>query len=230
MRSFCTESDEQLAWWENIPLLSYILLRGKSRHSGKPISGKYPLIEALTALVAVGTFIKFGLTPTGIVVFALAAALIAITWIDLEFLIIPNVISYPGMTLGLLLGILSQYTGWFTFPITQSAVDSLMGFLVGGGFFFVVGQGYYLATKRVGLGGGDIKLMGMTGAFLGIGSILPTILIGSVAGVIVGVFTIIISGGGRHSEIPFGPWLSLGAAVYMFADPTSMPFAIFALP
>jgi leader peptidase (prepilin peptidase)/N-methyltransferase len=227
IRSFCPDSETTLSWWENIPLISYAILRGKSRYSNHPIPGKYPLIEIVCGFSALASYARYGASPTAVVVFALLAALIAITWIDLEFLIIPNVISFPGMTIGLLLGIASQYTSWFGFPITQGAFDSLLGFLVGGGFFYIIGVGYYICTKRVGLGGGDIKLMGMTGAILGINSVIPTVLVGSIAGVVVGIMTIILKGGSRHSEIPFGPWLALGAAVYMFSDPNL--FAVYAL-
>lgn len=223
-RSFCTKSNTQLAWWENIPLLSYLFLGGVSRHSGEKISGKYPLIEFITGMLAVASYAKYGATPTALVVFALAATLIAITWIDLEFMIIPDVISFPGMIIGFILSITSQYNPeMFQHPITQSAWETLLGFLIGAGFFYVIGNAYYFFTKRHGLGGGDVKLMGMTGAILGYNSILPTIMIGSIAGSVVGIATILISGGGRHSEIPFGPWLSLGAAVYLFADPSLFP-------
>jgi leader peptidase (prepilin peptidase)/N-methyltransferase len=168
-------------------------------------------------------YLTFGLTPTGMVMFALVSVLIAISFIDLEFRIIPNVISYPGMTLGLLLGIVSQFTPYFqcapeaTFcPITQSATDSLLGWLFGGGVFIVIGEVYYRVTNRVGLGFGDVKLMGMTGAILGWQSVFPTIFVGALLGSVVGVIVMVVRSSGRHTEIPFGPWLSLGAVLYLF--------------
>jgi leader peptidase (prepilin peptidase)/N-methyltransferase len=153
-----------------------------------------------------------------VLVFALSAVLITITFIDLDFKIIPNVISFPGMTLGLLIGIMSQYTGVFAWPITTSAFDSLIGFLLGGGFFYIIGLFYYALTKRVGLGGGDIKLMAMVGALLGYEAIVPSIFAGSLFGAVVGILTVAFKGGGRHTEIPFGPWLSLGTLVYMYVN------------
>ncbi|MCB0321325.1 MAG: prepilin peptidase [Bdellovibrionales bacterium] len=220
-RSFCTSCERTLLWWENIPVLSWLVLRGKCKECKSPISGRYPFVEVLTGFAAFASYLHFGPTPTALIVFAITASLIAITFIDLDFKIIPNVISFPGMTLGLLLGILSQYTGYFTEPVTQSAWDSLTGFLCGGGFFYVVGLLYYAFTKRVGLGGGDIKLLAYTGAALGVDSVIPTIFAGSLVGAVVGVVTVLIKGGGRHTEIPFGPWLSLGAIIYMFFD---LPF------
>lgn len=224
MRSFCPQSDRTLTWWENIPVLSYLILGGKSRYTKNPIPFRYPLIEMMTGAFCIGTYFRFGLTPTSVIIFCLLCSLVAITFIDLEFLIIPNVISFPGMTIGLLLGICAQYTNWLQAPLTQGALDSLLGFLIGGGFFYAVGAGYYLLTKRVGLGGGDIKLLGMTGAILGVNSVIPTILAGSLIGVVVGVLSIVLKGGGRHSEIPFGPWLSLGTILYIFGGAQLFPF------
>lgn len=217
-RSFCPKCQAQISWWENIPVLSWLILGAKCRHCREPISGQYPLVELLSALAAAATWIHFGLTPTGLVVYALTAALIVITFIDFEFKIIPDVISFPGMTLGMILGIASQYTGAFDFPVTQSAWDSLVGFLIGAGFFYVISRAYLAATDRVGLGGGDVKLMGMTGAIMGYQSVIPTLFAGSMLGAAVGILTIVVRGGGRHTEIPFGPWLSIGALLYVFAD------------
>lgn len=223
-RSFCPQSDKKLTWWENIPVLSYLILGGKSRYTKKAIPFKYPLIEMMTAAFGIATYFRFGLTPTGVIIFCFVCSLIAITFIDLEFLIIPNVISFPGMIFGLLLGICAQYTNYIQLPLTQSAMDSLLGFLCGGGSFYLIGTGYLLATKREGLGGGDVKLLGMTGAILGINSVLPTILSGSLIGAVVGILSIFIKGGDRHSEIPFGPWLSLGAILYIYGGVELFPF------
>ncbi len=218
-RSFCPGCQMMIQWYDNLPVLSWILLRGKCRGCKTKISPQYPVVEALSALAAIETVIRFDVTPTAFVIYALVAALIAITFIDLEHKIIPNLISFPGMTLGLLLGIASQYTHAFQSPpITRDALDSLLGFIVGGGFFHVIGAVYYLFTKRVGLGGGDIKLMAMTGAILGWESVPTTIFMGSLIGSVVGIGMMVVRGGGRHIEIPFGPWLSLGAIIYIFSD------------
>ncbi len=221
VRSFCPSCDKSLLWWHNVPVISWVLLRGKCHFCKASISGQYPLVELLSVAAALASYVHFQLTPTAFVIYVLTATLIVITFIDLEFKIIPNVISFPGMIIGLCLGILSQFTGWFAYPVTQSAIDSLLGFLVGGGFFYVISIFYYAVSKRVGLGGGDIKLLAMTGAILGIASVPTTIFAGSLLGAVVGVLTIIIRGGGRHTEIPFGPWLALGVIVHIFTD---LPF------
>ena len=216
-RSFCPGCQMMIAWSDNIPVLSWLFLRGKCRGCGIKISAVYPLVEALSGLAAVACVLRFEHLPTAVLVYLLVAALITITFIDLEHKIIPNLISFPGMTIGLLLGIEQEYLRFFTVPINNGVLDSLLGFLVGGGFFYVIGLGYYLATKRVGLGGGDIKLMAMTGALLGWESVPTTIFMGSMIGSVVGVSWMLIKGGGRHLEIPFGPWLSLGAIIYLFS-------------
>jgi leader peptidase (prepilin peptidase) / N-methyltransferase len=218
LRSFCPNCQAQLAWWENIPVLSWLLLRAKCSRCRAPINGQYPLVEMLSAIAAVASYFHFGLTPTGVAVYALVAVLILVTFIDLEFKIIPNVISFSGIIIGCCLSIVSQFTHLFSWPLTEGTIDSLLGILGGGGFFYIIGIFYYAISKRDGLGGGDIKLMGLTGAVLGAGSVVPIIFAGSLFGAIAGILTVYIRGGTRHSEIPFGPWLSLGAVLYIFAN------------
>lgn len=220
-RSFCPKCNRAISWKDNIPLLGWLLLRGKCRHCEKPISSRYPLVEVISAFLAVASYIVFGATPTAIVIYALGASLVVISFIDFDFKIIPNVISLPGIVIGLAIGVISQFSGIFDAPVSTGALDSLIGMLAGGGFFYIVGEVYYLITKRNGLGGGDIKLLGMTGAILGWKSVAPTIFVGSLLGAILGIGLMIFRGGGRQLEIPFGPWLSAGVLVYIFGD---LPF------
>lgn len=219
-RSYCPNCETQLTWFENIPVLAWLAIGGKCRHCKAKISGQYPLVELLSGLAAAASFIYFPHLPTAAVIYALTATLIVITFIDLEFKIIPNRINYPGIVIGLGIGAISEFTQptFFHPPVTQGLYDSVIGFLVGGGIFYVIGEIYYLATKRDGLGGGDIKFLAMTGAILGWQSVPQTIFIGSCSGAIVGILYMVIKGGGRQLEIPFGPWLSLGVMVYMFGS------------
>ena len=184
------------------------------------------IIELLAAGTGYLTVDIFGVTPTGGVVFVLVLTLIAISFIDLEFRIIPDRISYPGITLGLILGIVSQYTDLFRChpfqhlcPITQGAADTLYGFAAGGNFFWMLGGLYLLVTKIDGLGFGDVKLLAMTGAILGIHSVIPTIMLGSISGSVIGIVVMLVTGQGRRTAIPFGPFLSLGAILYIYFDP-----------
>lgn len=217
-RSYCPRCSTTLSWFENIPVLSWIVLGGRCRHCKARISGQYPLVELLSGVFAILSYLHFGLTITALIVYALSVTLVAISFIDLEFRIIPNVISLPGITIGLLLGITSQFTHAFSWPITTGAIDSLIGMLIGGGIFYFIAWIYYLMTKKIGLGGGDIKLLGMTGAILGWESVPQTIILGSIIGSIVGIGAMLVYKTGRNTEIPFGPWLSLGAILYIFAD------------
>ena len=219
--SQCPGCNKQLLPWMNIPVVSWLCLRAKCWFCKKPISGQYPLVEILSGFACAASYSHFGITPTGILIYLLTATLIVISFIDFEFKIIPDVISFPGMTLGLIVGIIAEYTNIFAWPITTGAINSLIGFLVGGGFFYIIAYVYYFFTKQIGIGGGDIKLMAMVGALLGWEAIPPSIFVGSFVGAIVGILMMLFQGTGRKTEIPFGPWLSVGTILYMF---TSLPF------
>lgn len=217
-RSYCPNCKYQLSAFDNIPVLSWIFLGGKCRNCKQSISGQYPLVEILSAIAAFECLVKFGLNPTSVLIYFFTLSLIVITFIDLEFKIIPDVISYPGMIIGLTIGGTNQYFHFFSDPVSQSAQESLIGMFVGGGFFYIISWGYYLSTKEIGLGGGDIKLMGMVGTIFGWKIIADTIFLGSLFGAVIGIGVMIFAGGGRKSEIPFGPWLSLGAIIYIFTN------------
>jgi leader peptidase (prepilin peptidase)/N-methyltransferase len=226
-RSFCPTCNKTLTWWQNIPIFSFLLQGGKCVNCKQKIPARYLIVELLAAASGYATVEVFGINPTGIVVFALVLTLIAISFIDLDHKIIPDRISFPGMIIGLIIGMVSQYSNIFRCrpfqhlcPVSQGAVDSLIGFIAGGGFFWLIGWGYFVATKKDGLGFGDVKLMAMTGAILGMHSVAPTVILGSLTGAVVGVAVMIATGGGRNTEIPFGPWLSIGAILYIFFDPT----------
>ena len=216
-RSFCPKCGTQLVWWENIPVLSWLILMGKCRTCSNAISIRYPLIEMLTLLIGFYSIYQFGFTINASFVFLLTSTLLVITAIDLDFKIIPNRITFPGMVVGLLMGIVAEYYRPFPFPFTQGALDSLIGFILGGGTFYLINWGYLLATGRSGLGGGDVKLMAMLGAIMGYGCLMTTVFVGSLAGSIIGLLIIVGTNKGRYYEIPFGPWLALGAVAHIFS-------------
>lgn len=224
VRSFCPECEKQLTWIENIPLVSWLAQRGKCQNCSTKIPFRYPFVEALSMVAAISSYICFRESLTAILVYIILATLIVITFIDLDFKIIPNRITYPGMIIGFIIGLISEFYSPFIWPITTGIIDSLIGFAIGGGFFLSIGWVYYLFTKKVGLGGGDVKLMAMLGAVLGWQSIFPTIFLGSLFGSVIGIFIIYGQKGGRHAEIPFGPWLALGAVIYIFWNPQIFAF------
>jgi len=205
--SHCPQCQKPIRWYDNIPLVSYLVLRGKCRHCHQPISVQYPLVEGIAALLSFFLFIRFGPSLSYLFYFAFAAALVVITVIDLYHQIIPDVISLPGIGVGLLASwILPQ----------ASVVNALVGVLLGGGSLFVVATVYEWLFKREGMGGGDVKLLAMIGAFLGWKAVILTILLGSLIGSIVGITVMILKGRDFKLAIPFGPFLSLGALISLF--------------
>lgn len=171
---------------------------------------RYPLIELVSGLFAVAVFIRYGLSWEGIFLYALVAALLVITFIDIDHKIIPDVITYPGIVVGFLT---SLVLGRITYK------ESLFGIILGGGVLLLIALGYYLLTKREGMGGGDIKLLAMIGAFLGWKGVIFTVFVGSAIGTVVGIALALRTEGGRKLAIPFGPFLSLGALLFLFFGP-----------
>lgn len=211
--SACTGCGHRLSWFENIPLLSFVFLKARCRQCGSPISFQYPLVELLNALFYVLFWLKFGLNATMMIYAAFFSALLVITFIDLKHYIIPDVISLPGIPAGLAASFLLPQISW---------MDSFLGIIIGGGILFLVAWGYYLITKREGMGGGDIKLLAMIGAFLGWQSIPAIIFFSAAVGSVTGILLMFIQGKGRHHAIPYGPFLAGAATFYMFFGPEIM--------
>jgi leader peptidase (prepilin peptidase) / N-methyltransferase len=209
-RSFCPQCRAPVRGYDNIPLLSYLLLRGRCRNCGAPISWRYPLVEAITGAFAVVLFWKFGLTLGFFAFFAFTAALIVITFIDMDHRIIPDVISLPGIGMGFLLSFFLPNPSW---------VESLIGLLAGGGSLYLVAIAYEALTKREGMGGGDVKLLAMIGAWLGWKAVLFTLFFASLSGTLIGGGAMLLQKQGRQYAIPFGPFLAFGALAYLFFGP-----------
>jgi leader peptidase (prepilin peptidase)/N-methyltransferase len=161
----------------------------------------------LTAILSLMVYWKFGLSAQYLCAFLFAGALIVITFIDLDHQIIPDVISLPGIPLFFLAAV---------FVMKLRFLDAFLGFLIGGGVLYGVAFTYELITKREGMGGGDIKLLAMIGAFLGWQSLLFVLLVSSLTGAIVGVTIMLVRGQDMKYAVPFGPFLSLGAVAYLF--------------
>ena len=205
--SHCPHCKSPIKYYDNIPLISYLLLGGRCRHCRSPISFQYPLVEGITALGSFILFIKFGPSLSYLFYFLFVASLIVITVIDLYHQIIPDVISLPGIGVGLLASLLIPQ---ITF------LNSLFGVLLGGGSLFLVATIYQWFFKREGMGGGDVKLLAMIGAFLGWKAVVLTILLGSLIGSIIGISIMILKGKDFKYAIPFGPFLSTGAVIALF--------------
>ena len=207
--SHCRACSTPLPWYDNLPLISYLVRRGRCGSCGTAFSARYFFVELLTGLMAVALTWQFGLTLTTLGYFAFAAALIVITFIDFDYQIIPDVISIPGILAGLLFSFLSPLP-------TLDIWTSLIGAVAGGGFLLTVALGYQAFTGREGMGGGDVKLLAMIGAFLGWRAIPFTIFFASCVGSLVGITTMIRRQADSQLALPFGPFLSLGALGYLF--------------
>ena len=205
--SHCPHCKNAIKFYDNIPLVSYFLLRGRCRYCQGTISLQYPLVEGITALSSLFLFIKFGPSLNYLFYFSFVSALIVITVIDLYHQIIPDAISLPGIGVGLLASILIPKITFF---------NSLIGILLGGGSLFLVATLYQWLFKREGMGGGDVKLLAMIGAFLGWKAVLLTILLSSLIGSVTGILMMVVKGKDFKYAIPFGPFLSLGAVISLF--------------
>jgi len=202
-RSHCPQCAQTIAWYDNLPILSYFWLRGRCRACRRRISWRYPLVEALNA-AGYGLIIwRFGFSASALMYLLLWSSLIVISFIDLDHMIIPDRITLPGIALGLVAGTLLLPRWW----------DSVVGLLVGGGIlYFMAWISPYLFGKE-GMGGGDIKLLAMIGAFLGWKPAILTIFFGGLLGAVVGVTLMGVRVITREAYLPFGPFLSLGAVV-----------------
>lgn len=200
--SACPRCSAPILWYDNIPLLSYLLLGGRCRHCRGSISWRYPAVEFLTAALFVLAFLEWGWSLELVPGLVLIAALIAITVIDLDHQIIPDVITLPGIVAGLLASLLIPHLSW---------LNALVGAVVGGGIFVVI-----IVASGGGMGGGDMKLGAMLGAFLGWKLMLVALLLAVLAGGSVAIWLILTARKGRKDPVPFGPFLALGGLVSLF--------------
>ena len=205
--SHCPNCSCGIRWYDNIPLISYLLLRGKCRGCGTRISPQYPLVELLNGLLTLALFLRFGPTFSFLALSLFCSALVVITFIDLEHQIIPDEISLPGILLGFLFSFFLPGHTW---------LNSLIGILLGGGSLLLVASGYHWLTGKEGMGGGDIKLLAMMGAFLGWKAIPFIIFASSLVGSVVGISLMLIKKKDSKLAIPFGPYLAFAAILYIF--------------
>ena len=206
-RSKCQECNNMIAFYDNIPVISYLWLKGRCRHCGVKIGLRYPTVELLGGLFALATFLKFGLSLESLIYYVFIASLLVVTFIDLDHRIIPDVITLPGIPI--------FFAASFALP-DITAKDALIGILAGGGSLYLVAWVYSLLTKKEGMGGGDIKLLAMMGAIIGLKGVIFTIFVSSLVGTLSGLAVMLQSRKGMKLAVPFGPFLSLGGITYIF--------------
>jgi len=205
--SRCPKCHIPIKWYDNIPVFSYLWLRGKCRGCRSAISLRYPVVEILSGSFALGVYVTFGFSIEAMIVFLFICTLLVVTFIDIDHRIIPDLITLPGIPICF---IASLVLGKIT-PLA-----SLGGILLGGGSLWTVAWGYSLLTGKEGMGGGDIKLLAMIGALIGWKGVLFTIFISSAVGTITGIIVMIGSRQRGKLAVPFGPFLSIGAMLYIF--------------
>jgi leader peptidase (prepilin peptidase)/N-methyltransferase len=208
--SHCPRCNTPLHWYENIPIASYLVLRGRCRTCGEKISIQYPLVELGMGLLSLFLLRQFGPEISYLVYFVFVAALLPIIVIDIHHQIIPDLISLPGIVLGFIASFFIPEITW-----QQSA----LGILLGGGVLYGIALTYYLLAKRDGMGGGDIKLLAMIGAFLGWQSLLFVVFFSSLTGSIIGIAAMFKQKKGGRTRIPFGPFLATSAMAWLFFRP-----------
>jgi leader peptidase (prepilin peptidase)/N-methyltransferase len=205
--SRCPQCGTRLRWVDNIPVVSWLALRGRCRQCGATISKQYPIVEILTAILFM---VVVFLTPPGWLLVSrllFTAILIVLFAIDLELQILPNAITLPAIAVGFA----------FSFVVPPGPMPALLGILLGAGLLYAIAAGYYLLRKEEGLGMGDVKMLAMIGAFLGWRAVLLTLVLSSFAGALVGVTIMALRREGLRYALPFGTFLALGAFVSMLA-------------
>lgn len=205
--SHCPVCQTAIRAHQNIPVISFILLGGRCGTCGIQISWKYPLVEALHGVAFLFIFQQFGPTLNTLIYCLFFAALVAVTFIDLSHRIVPDQITLPGMVIGVVCA---------STVLPPGMLSSLIGLFAGGGIFYLVAVLSLAILKKEGMGGGDIKLIAMIGAFLGWKGMLLTIFLAACSGSFIGILLILAQGRDRAEPIPFGPFLALGAVVALF--------------
>lgn len=209
-RSRCPACGALIRAFDNVPLLSFLWLRGRCRDCRAAISIRYPAVELLNGLGYVLLWRRFGWTPDALIYGVFFSALVVVTFIDWDHQIIPNRITLPGIVVGLV----SAAT-----VLTGSFVDAVIGAALGGGLLYAVAVASEWVLKKEGMGLGDVKLLAMIGAFLGWKAVLVTVFVGALGGSFVGLALMALKLKRRDDPIPFGPFLALGAVSALFAGP-----------
>lgn len=208
--SRCPKCRQPIRFYDNVPILSFIILGGRCRDCGARISWRYPLIEFISACLSLGLYYKFGLTPAYLIFFAFCASMLVIFWIDLDHMIIPDTISLGGLIVGVVATVFGIIPG-MTWKM------SVIGLIFGALVLYIPAVIYEKLRGIEGLGGGDVKLLAMIGAFYGPYGALFVLIVSSLVGSLAGILNMAFRGGSSTTPIPFGPFLAFAAVFYVFA-------------
>jgi leader peptidase (prepilin peptidase)/N-methyltransferase len=226
--SACPKCGSEIRAYDNIPVVSYLVLSGKCRFCKAPISAMYPVVEFLTAVLFLGCYAAFGLTPEAFKWAAFSALMIVLVFTDLRERILPDVVNYTGLCIGLIVSVFAPPMDGTANLIAShllaspppapvvSFADALLGALIGSGLLWLVSEAYFRLRGREGMGLGDVKMMLMAGAFLGVKRTLLTIFAGSLLGSVLGIAFILAKRKGSDYELPFGSFLGMAALLVVF--------------
>lgn len=202
--SHCLKCRSNISPKDNIPLLSFILLKGRCRNCKSKISIQYPIVELLTGLIYLIIYLTYGLSVQTLIYIFLSSSLIIIAFIDLNEQIVPDEISLPGIVIGFVISFFVPYI---------SFINSALGVFIGGGIILIIGMGGSVIFKKEAMGGGDVKLAAMIGAFLGWRYIIISLFLGFFLGALAGIFLILSKIKRREDVVPFGPFIVLGSLI-----------------
>jgi leader peptidase (prepilin peptidase) / N-methyltransferase len=211
-RSRCPSCGKEVAAYDNVPLLSYLVLLGRCRHCKAGISLRYPFVEASVGAASLAAVLRHGPSLAAVVELAFVAAMVALIFIDYDHKILPDSITIPGTVLGLFYAGLRSVLALSPRPVG----DALLGAALGFGLLFLVAEVYFRLRKEEGMGFGDVKMMAMVGAFVGWKGVLLTLFLGSLSGTLVGLLVLALQGGNLKSKLPFGTFIGLGAIATVY--------------
>lgn len=206
-RSACPSCKKNILWYDNIPILSWLFLKGRCRHCSQKISIRYPFVELIMAILFTSIYLKFGLSWYTLELLILTFGLVSISFIDIDHMIIPDVLSLGGILVGLVGGFLNP---------DRQFLDAFLGLIFGGGFFWLTAYLYLVLKKQEGLGGGDIKLLAWIGTIVGWKAVPFVVLVSSFVGLFFGLITLWVAKKKLSQAIPFGPYIVIATFLYLF--------------
>lgn len=218
--SRCPECRARIRWFDNVPILSYLWLRGRCRDCRAPISPRYPLVELANGLFYLAIFLHTGPTPGFLLIAAFVSMIVVLIYIDAEIQILPDVVDLPGIAVGITIGALGLGNVYPAITVSSSIVDALIGALAGAGIIVAVIAAYWLIRRVEGMGQGDIKMLAMIGAGLGWRAVPGVLLLAAVCGTLIGVPIALRSDRGMQLPLPFGVFLGVATLAVLFFGQT----------
>ena len=228
--SHCPHCNAAIRWYDNLPILSFLILRARCRACHAPIAARYVLVEMANALFYLAIFLRTGPTIIFVLVAAIVSMIIALIYIDADIQILPDVIDVPGIAIGIAIGALGARAVTPDLMLSATLIDSIAGAVLGASVLLTIALTYRLVRKVEGMGLGDVKMMAMLGAVVGWEPLFGLLVLASVTGAIVGGFVAWRSGAGMQAALPFGVFLGLAALAIVFFGPTLWECYLAVLP